>query len=65
MSCASGKKYDVFEVGVLHPENTPLKSLKEGLIGYVVTNMKAAGEANVGDTYYKEHHKVTPLPGFA
>lgn len=65
VSCDSGKKYEVFEVGILHPENTPLKSLRAGLVGYVVTNMKSAGEANVGDTFFREGHRVAPLPGFA
>ena len=64
MSCNSGKKYDIFEVGLLHPECVPLKQLSAGQVGYVFTNMKDATEANIGDTFYKENFKVQALPGF-
>ena len=64
MSCSSQKKYEVFEVGILHPENYPLKSLSTGQVGYVYTNMKNAKEATVGDTFHLEGHPVDALPGF-
>jgi len=38
------------EVGVLTPKMSPRESLKEGEIGYIVTNLKTTREAKVGDT---------------
>ncbi len=38
------------EVGILTPKMTPKESLKEGEIGYIVTNLKTTREAKVGDT---------------
>jgi GTP-binding protein LepA len=38
------------EVGVLRPEMSPTSDLSCGSIGYIVTNLKTAREAKVGDT---------------
>ena len=35
-----------------------------GQVGYIVSNMRSIKEALVGDTIFKEHQKVEPLPGF-
>jgi translation elongation factor EF-4 len=37
---STGKKYEVLEVGVFHPEETPTNELFEGQVGYVVCNLK-------------------------
>ncbi len=47
---AAGTKGLALEVGVLTPKMTPRESLKEGEIGYIVTNLKTTREAKVGDT---------------
>ena len=53
------------EVGKLKPEMKPEDELKEGEIGYIVTNLKTTREAKVGDTVtlVKDSAK-TPLPGY-
>jgi translation elongation factor EF-4 len=32
-SLQSGKKYEVLELGILHPEETPVDVLQEGQVG--------------------------------
>lgn len=39
-SCAFGKNYQVFDVGVLQPELNSQEELTPGQIGYAVSNMK-------------------------
>ncbi len=38
------------EVGALTPKMSPRDTLKQGDIGYIVTNLKTTREAKVGDT---------------
>lgn len=53
------------EVGVLTPKMTPMGSLEEGNIGYIVTNLKTTREAKVGDTVtLAKNPATTPLPGY-
>ena len=53
------------EVGILKPEMSPKTELKEGEIGYIVTNLKTTREAKVGDTVtLKKQPASTPLPGY-
>ena len=47
---ATGSDDIALEVGVLNPKMSPRPELKEGEIGYIVTNLKATREAKVGDT---------------
>jgi GTP-binding protein LepA len=63
-SCAFGKRYEIFEVGIMHPEFFPLKELTSGMIGYLLTNMKQANEARIGDTFHLMSEPVPALPGF-
>ena len=62
---AAESKGLALEVGVLTPKMTPRDSLKEGEIGYIVTNLKTTREAKVGDTatLTKNPAKVA-LPGY-
>lgn len=53
------------EVGSLNPEMAAAKHLKTGEIGYIVTNLKTAREARVGDTVtLVSHEPAKPLPGY-
>lgn len=63
-SCASGKNYQVFEVGILNPELTETNFLSVGQVGYVLSNMKEVAEARIGDTFFKPGSKVDPEKGF-
>lgn len=44
MSCHTRKKYEVVEVGIMHPEEVPVESLRPGQVGYVACNMKESSE---------------------
>ncbi|KAJ2542853.1 Translation factor guf1 mitochondrial [Coemansia sp. RSA 1853] len=60
----SKQKYEVTEVGIMHPEPSPTTSLQVGQVGYITCNMKSVSEAHVGDTFYRDKHPVEALPGF-
>lgn len=63
---SNGRAYEVQEVGIMHPEPTPMPSLYAGQVGYVICNMKTPGEARVGDTLCALEHvdTIAALPGF-
>ncbi|KAF9246426.1 P-loop containing nucleoside triphosphate hydrolase protein [Melanogaster broomeanus] len=63
-SCHSGKKYEVQEVGIMHPEELPTTSLQPGQVGYIACNMKESSEAHIGDTLHRVGVLVDPMPGF-
>ncbi len=56
--------YEVLEIGILHPSETPLPALYAGQVGYLITGMKTVREARVGDTIFHTKKKVTPFGGF-
>ncbi len=56
--------YEVLEIGLMYPEQTPMDALYAGQVGYLVAGMKTVKEARVGDTIYKKGQPVQPLPGF-
>jgi translation factor GUF1, mitochondrial len=64
ISVHTGRKYDVMEVGVMHPSQTPIEKLQAGHVGYVVCGMKKSSEAHIGDTFHLNGKPVDPLPGF-
>ncbi|KAJ9127429.1 hypothetical protein QFC24_000837 [Naganishia onofrii] len=62
---ASGKRYEVLDVGIFHPEETTTDVLLAGQVGFVVCNMKDFEEAHVGDTITNATTtNIEPLPGF-
>ncbi|KIJ10498.1 hypothetical protein PAXINDRAFT_182026 [Paxillus involutus ATCC 200175] len=63
-SSHSRKKYEVQEVGIMHPEELPTTSLQPGQVGYIACNMKESSEAHVGDTLHRVGIPVDPMPGF-
>ncbi|KAH7104046.1 GTP-binding protein lepa [Auriculariales sp. MPI-PUGE-AT-0066] len=63
-SSHSRKKYEVMDLGIMHPEETPTACLRPGQVGWVACNMKETSEAIIGDTFHRQGQTVDPLPGF-
>ncbi len=60
----SERSYEILELGLMYPNETPFESLYAGQVGYVICGMKTVHEARVGDTIYHSKKRVTPFPGF-
>ncbi|KAH9928534.1 GTP-binding protein lepa [Epithele typhae] len=58
------KRYEVTELGIMHPEEVPTESLRPGQVGFVACAMKESTEAHIGDTFHRMGHPVDPMPGF-
>ncbi|KAJ3333372.1 Translation factor guf1 mitochondrial [Blyttiomyces sp. JEL0837] len=60
------QSYEIIELGLMHPEQTPAKSLHAGQVGYIHLGMKTTRDAHIGDTFYAPNSpvEITPLPGF-
>ncbi|KAI0707866.1 GTP-binding protein lepa [Earliella scabrosa] len=63
-SCHTRKKYEVTELGIMHPEEEPTDCLRPGQVGFVACSMKESAEAHIGDTFHRVGHLVEPMPGF-
>jgi len=61
---ASSTAFTALEVGHFSPEETPTDTLSAGEIGYVVTGLKEAGVAAVGDTVGLAKGLLAVLPGY-
>jgi GTP-binding protein LepA len=60
-----GTKYEVKEVGVFKPGEFPVDKLDCGEVGYIICNIKEAGEVQVGDTITDlKMPAKEPLPGY-
>lgn len=64
LSAHTKLKYEVKELGIMHPDKVVTKNLTAGQIGYLVTGMKRSQDAKIGDTFMLASHPVDPLPGF-
>jgi len=64
VSVHTGRKYEISELGVMHPNQLPVERLYAGQVGYIVCGMKRSSEAHIGDTFYLNGKQVDPLPGF-
>uniref|UniRef100_F1KWG9 Translation factor GUF1 homolog, mitochondrial n=1 Tax=Ascaris suum TaxID=6253 RepID=F1KWG9_ASCSU len=60
------KRYEVVEVGIMHPGMTPVQRLYAGQAGYIIANVKTVKEAVAGETLFmgESSDEVVPLPGF-
>jgi len=56
--------YEVLELGLMFPSETPCDALYAGQVGYLITGMKTIHEARIGDTVYHEKNPVIAFPGF-
>lgn len=62
---ASGKEYEIDEIGVLSPNQKPVDALHAGEVGYVSAAIKAVEDARVGDTITLAKQPADkPLPGY-
>jgi GTP-binding protein LepA len=62
---ASGKEYEIDELGVLSPNQIPVDELHAGEVGYLAAAIKAVEDARVGDTITLATTPADePLPGY-
>lgn len=62
---ASGKEYQIDELGVLSPTQVQVESLHAGEVGYFAASIKAVEDARVGDTITLSAQKAKePFPGY-
>ncbi|MFA6065913.1 MAG: translation elongation factor 4 [Candidatus Babeliaceae bacterium] len=60
----TNQQYEVLELGIMYPNETPLEALYAGQVGYLISGMKTVREARVGDTICHTRQTVAPFPGF-
>ncbi len=64
-SMATGREFDVTEVGVFTPQLTPTDELTAGEVGYISASIKSVAETKVGDTITSAVNPAkAPLPGY-
>jgi GTP-binding protein LepA len=62
---ATGRTYDVTEMGCFTPHATAITELGPGEVGFVAANIKTTEDTKIGDTVTTYHGAATePLPGF-
>jgi GTP-binding protein LepA len=62
---ATGRAYEVTEIGAFTPHATALEELGPGEVGFVAGNVKSTEDTKIGDTVTHFYKGATvPLPGF-
>ena len=62
---ATGKTFEVAEVGINTPKPMPVKELSVGDVGYIVAAIKNVGDSRVGDTItHADNPAAEPLEGY-
>lgn len=62
---ATGKSFEVSEVGVFRPKATKTDALRPGEVGYLVATIKNVKDVKIGDTITSQKKPAEkPLPGF-
>ena len=62
---ATNKTFEVVEVGVFSPKQTPTSELRAGDVGYITASIKTVSEIKVGDTITLANNQTDkPLPGY-
>ncbi|HVY44847.1 MAG TPA: translation elongation factor 4 [Minicystis sp.] len=62
---ATGREYELTEMGVLSPHPTAISELGPGEVGFLAANIKSVTDTKIGDTVTDAvHPATTPLPGF-
>lgn len=62
---ATGKTFEVLEVGIFSPKARPSEVLCTGEVGYMIANIKNTADVKIGDTVTLHKWPASdPLPGF-
>ncbi len=62
---ATGRDYELDEVGIFRPDMVKVSELGPGEVGYIAASVKSIEEARVGDTITEARRPATvPLPGY-
>jgi GTP-binding protein LepA len=62
---ATGREYQVEDLGVLTPKPRQIEKLGAGEVGFVVANIKTVADVNIGDTITEAARPTAePFPGF-
>jgi len=62
---ATGRDYEITEMGVFTPHATPLSEIGPGEVGFIAGNIKTVHDTRIGDTVTDAVHPATvALPGF-
>ncbi len=62
---ATGKTFEVLEVGIFAPQMRPVEHLRPGEVGYMIANIKNTADVKIGDTVTSHKHPAPEaLPGF-
>jgi GTP-binding protein LepA len=62
---ATGRDYELTEMGIFAPHAIPLTELGPGEVGFLAGNIKSVVDTKIGDTVTDAVHPATlPLPGF-
>ncbi|MBT6121062.1 elongation factor 4 [bacterium] len=62
---SSGNTFEILDLGYFSPQMTKAKTLKEGEVGYLISNIKEIDEAKIGDTVTDAKFSAkVPLPGY-
>lgn len=62
--CSNDAPIEVTEVGIFTPDLIATPLLKEGEIGYIVTNLKDIHQVQVGDTIVQDKSSTPPVSGY-
>ncbi|HHT86841.1 MAG TPA: elongation factor 4 [Clostridiales bacterium] len=64
-SMATGKEFEVTEVGTFSPSLVPANELCAGEVGYIAASIKSVADTKVGDTWTDAANPAKePLPGY-
>lgn len=61
---ATGARAQILQIGYLAPAPTYIKELKDGEVGFIVTNSKDLSKVKVGDTVTLPQDRANALPGY-
>jgi len=62
---ATGKTFEVMEVGIFRPKASKTEVLRPGEVGYLIANIKNVKDIKIGDTVtHQKKIAPEPLPGF-
>jgi len=61
---ATKRTYEADEIGILKLQQQPVREIRAGNVGYLISGIKIASEVKVGDTITHVHRPGEPIQGF-